>query len=101
MTVHEPLELGRRVILSSAQTREPSALGTVIEMDPYGDRGSVVRVLHDDKRTRWRRVGDLRGLDFLLHLDDLASDLRLLGYDDAAARVPAAAFSPSDGKEQR
>lgn len=92
----EAIELGRRVILSSAQTREPSALGTVIEVDPYDDRGSVVRVLHDDKRTRWRRVGDLRGLDFLLSLDDLASDLRLLGYDDAAARVPASALAPRE-----
>lgn len=72
------IDVGDRVILAEASSRAPNVLGTVIERDPYPDRGVVVCVLHEDGRRRWRRLEQLRRLHApRMDPADLAADLVL------------------------
>jgi hypothetical protein len=83
MSSHESysIELGRRVILADATDRGPDVLGTVIALDPYPDRGTIVRVLFETRVARWMHRNALRGLDYCMSPDALADDLATLGVE--------------------
>jgi hypothetical protein len=75
------IDLGDRVILAEAGDRRGDVLGTVIDRDPYPERGTRVLVFHDDGIARWRDRDSLRSLGRRMALADLASDLQLLGIE--------------------
>lgn len=74
-----PIDVGDRVILASAMTRDRDVLGTVIERDPHPDRDLLVRVLHEDGVARWHRRDSLRALGHRMSAEDLAADLAAMG----------------------
>jgi len=89
--------IGDRVILAAAKGRDPSALGTVIDGDPYEDRRAVVEVLHEDGSRRWRRTDQLRRLgDHKGPSPDLAADLR-----DRLGEEAPAWTTPSEPREEK
>jgi hypothetical protein len=78
-------DIGDRVILADVQDRSQAVLGTVIDCDPYRDRGTIVEVLHEDGTRRWRRRPELRRLGHRMARADLAADL----VDRLGDRAPA------------
>lgn len=72
------IALGERVIRADTKDRHPTALGTVIALDPYPDRDVIVGVRFGDGMDRWVHRERLRSLGHVMKADDLAADLALL-----------------------